>query len=509
MAAPAMESPELSTRRHPLHVAALADDVQTVVALLRQGDSQPLLRGPLPGSRCRDGSEHDVGDKTTVLHATLEVGALRSAQLLVRAAPVLLTMRTRAGFTPALLCCAHARGTDCEALAMLVKAGATLDNVRRKSDGQGPLHLCCAAGCARCAELLLARAPQLIDARDKAGRTALHCAAGCGDARRGCECVTLLLSHGAEPAAAAASLARPIHAASWAGASDSVGRLLHAHAASARARTGLGYGCVALALYGAAARREEARQRRIAGEVRPRDGVLWAMSLRPGSAACPWAVAGSLGRGLGDRACGRADEAGEAFGAEADAGAEWATRDEAVEGEAGCTGPGGAVSESVDSAETSAVWNGADVVETVAILVEAGSQVGVSDLRRMRLGADTQPGRWGAVTGWGADGLAGESRGPQVGGVAADGQRGGAPSLRQLSERALAAQLCPESLVAALGLAEAVGAPLLQAEAERMFVQQYTELQAEGAFEPERTGPGFRGGPVLLRQILARCLARL
>jgi hypothetical protein len=60
--------------------------------------------------------------------------------------------------------------------------------------------------------------------------------------------------------------------------------------------------------------------------------------------------------------------------------------------------------------------------------------------------------------------------------------------------------------VAALGLAEAVGAPLLCAEAERMFVQQYTELEAEGAFEPERTGPGFCGGPVLLRQILARGL---
>jgi hypothetical protein len=157
-------------------------------------------------------------------------------------------------------------------------------------------------------------------------------------------------------------------------------------------------------------------------------------------------------------------------------------------------------------AEAAGTLSGADAVETVAILVEAGARVGVLDLHRLRLGADVQPGQWVASADCGTDGPDRESRGPPEGDRTASVQRGGAPSLRKLSERALAAQLCPDNLVAALGLAEAVSAPLLQAEAERMFVQQYTDLEEEGAFEPERTGPGFRGGPALLRRILARCL---
>jgi len=415
--------------RHPLLVAALTDDVQTVVSLLRRPDAQPLLRGPLPSS-CYCGDDHGVGDKTTLLHAVCEAGALRVAQLLAREAPGLLRMRTRSGFTPLLVCCTHLRETHCEGLTMLIK-GSALDNVRRKSDGWGPLHLCAHAGCAACCQLLLTRAPGLIDARDKAGRTALHCAAACTDGLRGCECVTLLLSNGAEVDASTALYERPIHTASRAAAAESVALLMHARA-DATERTGRGYGCLALALAAAADR------------------------------------AGRVGRATPGRRCGDGDGRSDATGLDGEGG----------EAECGACG---------EREECS------DLVETLATLIEAGAPVSASELRALRLGADLPP-------------RSRESSFRQSGGEEGCRVSAQPPSLRRLSERAIASQLGPENLVAALQLAEAVGAPELQGEAERMFVQQFAELDGEGAFEREQTGPGFHGGGALLRQILSRCL---
>ena len=68
------------------------------------------------------------------------------------------------------------RQQQCEAVAILAKAGAVLD-IKRKGDGATAAHLCAQAGCVSCLELLLARAPQLVDATDKFQQAGVYASA--------------------------------------------------------------------------------------------------------------------------------------------------------------------------------------------------------------------------------------------------------------------------------------------------------------------------------------------
>jgi ankyrin repeat protein len=117
---------------------------------------------PLPGTT----------DKSTLLHLACELGNTACAQLLVEWAPQSQHARTRSGCTPLLLCCAHGQGrAHCEGVRLLARAGTAPLDARRKADGAGAAHLCAAAGCAQCLQLLLTKAPQLIDARDRQYRS--------------------------------------------------------------------------------------------------------------------------------------------------------------------------------------------------------------------------------------------------------------------------------------------------------------------------------------------------
>ena len=116
---------------------------------------------PLPGT----------ADKSTLLHLACQVGNMACAQLIVEWAPQSQHARTRSGCTPLLLCCAHGQGqAHCEGVRLLARAGTAPLDARRK-DGAGAAHLCAAAGCAQCLQLLLTKAPQLIDARDRQYRS--------------------------------------------------------------------------------------------------------------------------------------------------------------------------------------------------------------------------------------------------------------------------------------------------------------------------------------------------
>ena len=109
---------------------------------------------PLPGTT----------DKSTLLHLACELGNTACAQLLVEWAPQSQHARTRSGCTPLLLCCAHGQGrAHCEGVRLLARAGTAPLDARRKADGAGAAHLCAAAGCAQCLQLLLTKAPQLVD----------------------------------------------------------------------------------------------------------------------------------------------------------------------------------------------------------------------------------------------------------------------------------------------------------------------------------------------------------
>ena len=155
--------------------------------------------------------------------------------------------------------------------------------------------------------------------------------------------------------------------------------------------------------------------------------------------------------------------------------------------------------------------------------MEAGAFVGVRELRAMGLGANLlhlrgadyhpfavtpHPLRWHHtardVDGMGPMDLNSATSSAGRGSYRTGGAR--VPSLRRLAELSLAGQLSPENLMMWLFVHECIGADVLRAEAERMFVQQYLELHSAGAFDPEHTGPGFCGAPVMLRRILACCL---
>ena len=117
---------------------------------------------PLPGTT----------DKSTLLHLACELGNIACAQLLVEWAPQSQHARNRSGCTPLLVCCAHGQGrAHCEGVRLLARAGTAPLDARRKADGAGAAHLCAAAGCAQCLQLLLTKAPQLIDARDRQYRS--------------------------------------------------------------------------------------------------------------------------------------------------------------------------------------------------------------------------------------------------------------------------------------------------------------------------------------------------
>ena len=144
-----------------LELAVREDRVQALASLL-----QPRLvaaaSAPLPGTT----------DKSTLLHLACELGHTACMQLLVEWAPQSQHARTRSGCTPLLLCCEHGRGhLHCEGVRLLARAGSAPLDVRRKTDGAGAAHLCAAAGCAQCLQLLLTKAPQLIDARDRQYRS--------------------------------------------------------------------------------------------------------------------------------------------------------------------------------------------------------------------------------------------------------------------------------------------------------------------------------------------------
>ena len=174
---------------------------------------------PLPGTT----------DKSTLLHLACELGNIACAQLLVEWAPQSQHARNRSGCTPLLICCAHGQGrAHCEGVRLLARAGTAPLDARRKADGAGAAHLCAAAGCAQCLQLLLTKAPQLIDARDRQYRSVLHAAAACRlpDAPA---CVRLLLREGAQIEActsAAAGMVRPLQLASLGGRAASVALLL-------------------------------------------------------------------------------------------------------------------------------------------------------------------------------------------------------------------------------------------------------------------------------------------
>lgn len=176
--------------------AVMADDVQGLAASFSQRAAAASVPGSEPG--------------TTLLHLAAAHGSIGCVQFLSARVP--LNSKSRSGCTPLLLCCTHVHPHHCEAARILIKAGASLD-AKRKGDRRCALHLSAAAGCPSCVSAILARAPHLIDSRDKEYREPLHDA--CASSAPGaCACAALLIREGAqlESSTLPAKL-RPLHLA--------------------------------------------------------------------------------------------------------------------------------------------------------------------------------------------------------------------------------------------------------------------------------------------------------
>ena len=213
----------VSFRQHPAHSAvrtvstppqaaallrALAqDDVSSVSKLLSTPVSYPPATLVSASGRAARGWNW--------LHVAAAHGAPATLQWLISSGALgvgAVHQRAGDGRTPLLIAAehSHAEGSDCEALAALLRCGAAAD-VARKPDGATAAHLCSARGCSRCLRLCLQRAPHLVDARCRTrGEQPLHVAARCGAS----ECAAVLCALGArlaEPTGPRAAL--PLHLA--------------------------------------------------------------------------------------------------------------------------------------------------------------------------------------------------------------------------------------------------------------------------------------------------------
>ena len=416
---------------------------------------------PLPGLKC----------KSTLLHVACDLGQTTCAQLLVKWAPAMQHARTRVGSTPLLLCCGHGHANHCEGVRILVKAGAALD-VQRKSDGASAAHLCAEAGCAQCLRLLLTKAPQLVDAKDRKYLSVLHAAAAC-DKRDAPACVSLLLREGAQLEACSSTVGgtvRPLQLACLRGRHASVRLLLmrraDVNARDAQRRTALHHAC--------AAGRHTVVEALLRAGAEPnaldaQGGAPIQAAVKPlllaAASSSSTAQAGAGAAGATAAAAAAAVHDAELGGARPPPPCAWC-------GARGCA------------------WEGvAQRAELIASLIEAGAPVGVRALRQLRIGCHEQHGARGGSAGGGGGGR----------GVAAV-----VPSLYELSQRALCNSLVAEDVLPGLKVAAMLGATRLSSECERMVVINHDALVQGGAFE----GEGVEAG-ALLRQILTERVAHL